>query len=182
MKNAVFWDFTPCGSCKNRRLRETFRLHHQGERIDELGTKLGVTSNWSKQRIMNVACSIFLSWRWKGYFLQKQHVLQEPHGVRTQKNEIFVVSAVKASIPIRNFIRICYAFRQQQILPAPLFLYLPHSNLLHISSKFLSTTFISQLECEEHFAKCIHRGVKPFGFQLRRLAKLFQRHACHFHS
>jgi hypothetical protein len=31
MKNAVFWDVTPCGSCKNRRLEGTYRLHHQGE-------------------------------------------------------------------------------------------------------------------------------------------------------
>jgi hypothetical protein len=27
MKNAVFWDVTPCGSCKNRRLGGTYRLH-----------------------------------------------------------------------------------------------------------------------------------------------------------
>jgi hypothetical protein len=29
LKNAVFWDVTPCGSCKNRRIGETYRLHHQ---------------------------------------------------------------------------------------------------------------------------------------------------------
>jgi hypothetical protein len=30
MKNAVFWDVTPCGSCgKNRRSGETCRLHHR---------------------------------------------------------------------------------------------------------------------------------------------------------
>jgi hypothetical protein len=27
MKNGVFWDVTPCGSCKNRRFRGTSRLH-----------------------------------------------------------------------------------------------------------------------------------------------------------
>jgi positive regulator of sigma E activity len=32
MKNAVFWDVTPCGSCKNRRLGGTYRLRHQGEK------------------------------------------------------------------------------------------------------------------------------------------------------
>jgi hypothetical protein len=31
MKNVVFWDVTPCGSCKNRRFGETFRLLLQGE-------------------------------------------------------------------------------------------------------------------------------------------------------
>jgi hypothetical protein len=37
LKNAVFWDVTPCGSCKNRRLRGMYRLHHQDEN-SELGT------------------------------------------------------------------------------------------------------------------------------------------------
>jgi hypothetical protein len=27
LKNGVFWVVTPCGSCKNRRLGETWRLH-----------------------------------------------------------------------------------------------------------------------------------------------------------
>jgi hypothetical protein len=30
MKNAVFWNVTPCGSCKNRRVGGTYRLHCQG--------------------------------------------------------------------------------------------------------------------------------------------------------
>jgi hypothetical protein len=30
MKNVVFWDVTPYGSCKNRRFGGTYRLHHQG--------------------------------------------------------------------------------------------------------------------------------------------------------
>jgi hypothetical protein len=28
MKNVVFWDVTPCGSCKNRRSGRTSGLHH----------------------------------------------------------------------------------------------------------------------------------------------------------
>jgi hypothetical protein len=40
MKNAVFWDVKPCGSCDNRRFVGTYRLHHQGENISELGTML----------------------------------------------------------------------------------------------------------------------------------------------
>jgi hypothetical protein len=31
MKNAVFWDVTPCGSCKSRRFGGTYRLHHEGD-------------------------------------------------------------------------------------------------------------------------------------------------------
>jgi hypothetical protein len=32
MKNVVFWDVTPCGSCKNRRFGGTWRLLHQGDK------------------------------------------------------------------------------------------------------------------------------------------------------
>jgi hypothetical protein len=37
-KNAVFWNVTPCGSCKNRSCGGTYRLHNQGG-ISELGKK-----------------------------------------------------------------------------------------------------------------------------------------------
>jgi hypothetical protein len=32
MKNGVFWDVTPCGSCKNRRFGGRSRLLHQGDK------------------------------------------------------------------------------------------------------------------------------------------------------
>jgi hypothetical protein len=32
MKNALFWDVKPCGSCRNRRFGGTYRLHHQDEK------------------------------------------------------------------------------------------------------------------------------------------------------
>jgi hypothetical protein len=32
MKNAVFWNMTPCGSCKNRRFGGMYRLHDHGEK------------------------------------------------------------------------------------------------------------------------------------------------------
>jgi cytidine deaminase len=32
MKNGVFWDVTPCGSCKNRRFGGTWRLHYQSDK------------------------------------------------------------------------------------------------------------------------------------------------------
>jgi hypothetical protein len=31
IKNAVLWDVTPCGSCKNRRFGGTCRFHYQGD-------------------------------------------------------------------------------------------------------------------------------------------------------
>jgi hypothetical protein len=45
MKNGVFWDVTPCGSCKNRRLERTHSLHHQRDKNSELGIALALTSN-----------------------------------------------------------------------------------------------------------------------------------------
>jgi hypothetical protein len=43
-RNGVFWDVTPCGSCKNRRFGE-LSASIRVTRIDELGTTLAVTSN-----------------------------------------------------------------------------------------------------------------------------------------
>jgi hypothetical protein len=43
MKNAVFWNVTPCGSCKNRCFGRTDCLHHQGgtsQRAKNVGSYL----------------------------------------------------------------------------------------------------------------------------------------------
>jgi hypothetical protein len=45
MKNGVFWDVTPYGSCKNRRFEELSASFIRVTRIGELGTTLAVTSN-----------------------------------------------------------------------------------------------------------------------------------------
>jgi hypothetical protein len=44
------WDVTPYGFYKKGRLGGTYRLHHQGARISELGTTLAATSNRSALR------------------------------------------------------------------------------------------------------------------------------------
>jgi hypothetical protein len=43
MKNTAFWDVAPCGFYENRAFGGSYHLHHQGERISELGT-LAVTN------------------------------------------------------------------------------------------------------------------------------------------
>jgi hypothetical protein len=49
MKNGVFLDVMPCGSCKNRCFSEELRASIVGvTRIGELGTTLAVTSNRRK--------------------------------------------------------------------------------------------------------------------------------------
>jgi hypothetical protein len=45
MKNGVFWDVTPCDSCKNRRFEELSAFFIRVTRIGQLGTTLALTSN-----------------------------------------------------------------------------------------------------------------------------------------
>jgi hypothetical protein len=62
MKNAVFWDVTPCGSCKNRRLDERSACIIRVTRIGELG-RLAVTSNQITLRILPLYDSVY-EFRW----------------------------------------------------------------------------------------------------------------------
>jgi hypothetical protein len=39
MKNVVFWDVTPCASCKNRRFGGMYGLHLQGENNQRAKTR-----------------------------------------------------------------------------------------------------------------------------------------------
>jgi hypothetical protein len=50
VKNGVFWDVAPCGCCKNRRFRGTWRLLHQADKNRWTGTTLDVTSNRRRLR------------------------------------------------------------------------------------------------------------------------------------
>jgi hypothetical protein len=45
MRNGVFWDVTPCGSCKNRVSEEHIASIIKVTRIGELGTTLALTNN-----------------------------------------------------------------------------------------------------------------------------------------
>jgi hypothetical protein len=45
MKNAVFFDVTPYGSCKNRRFGGAYRLHHQGDKNRQARNDLQFTIN-----------------------------------------------------------------------------------------------------------------------------------------
>jgi hypothetical protein len=52
MNNAISWDVTPYGSCKNRRFRGKYGLHHQVGIIGELGTKSVVTNKECVLRLL----------------------------------------------------------------------------------------------------------------------------------
>jgi hypothetical protein len=55
MKNGVFWDVTPCGSCKNLRFGGTSSFIRV-TRIGELGTTLAVTINQHTLQRNAVGC------------------------------------------------------------------------------------------------------------------------------
>jgi hypothetical protein len=40
-KNAVFWDVTPCGYCKNRSIERTYRHHHKGDKFRRVKNNVG---------------------------------------------------------------------------------------------------------------------------------------------
>jgi hypothetical protein len=63
MKNADFWNMTPCNSCKNQRFGGTFRLHHHRDRNRR--ARNNVSSNYQLKNAVKF---------W-----------QEPHGVTSQK-------------------------------------------------------------------------------------------------
>jgi hypothetical protein len=75
MKNGVFWDVTPGGSCKNRRFGGSASFISV-TRIGELRTTLAVTSNRSRLR---------RNAKW---------LLQEPHGVTSQKTQFSIACGV----------------------------------------------------------------------------------------
>jgi hypothetical protein len=57
LKNTVFCDVTPCGSCKNRRFGGMYRLHHQGDKNRRTRKTLAVTSNRSTLQRNYYRCS-----------------------------------------------------------------------------------------------------------------------------
>jgi hypothetical protein len=75
MKNAIFWDVTPCGSCKTDISEERITSIFRENRTIKLGAALTVTSNVPL----------------------KHWFLQEPHSVTSQKKAFFIVTAMKAS-------------------------------------------------------------------------------------
>jgi hypothetical protein len=72
MKNAVFWDVTPCGSRRNRRFGGNHSHDHQDVK---------------NLRARNISSNQQL----------KHTVLKEPHDLTSQKTALFIVTAVKTS-------------------------------------------------------------------------------------
>jgi hypothetical protein len=78
-KNAVFCDIMPCDSCKMRRFGETYHLHHRG------GKTRRMKNNVTRNLLLTLLTEV------------KRRLLQEPHGVTSQKTAFFLVTAVTTS-------------------------------------------------------------------------------------
>jgi hypothetical protein len=70
-KNAVFWDVTSCGSCKNKSLGGMYSLHHRGDKNRR--AKKNVSSNYQLKHAICLLLLTFLArllfspWWWRRY-------------------------------------------------------------------------------------------------------------------
>jgi hypothetical protein len=94
LKNVVFWDAMPCGSCKNWRFRRSYRLHHQGGKNLQGRIMLAVTNNF----ILLLALWFLPPWWWKQCIPPKRRCKWEPYGIVFQNTTFFVVPTVKLYI------------------------------------------------------------------------------------
>jgi hypothetical protein len=78
MKNAVFWDVTPCGSWYNQHFGGTYRLHYQGDKNRRAG------NNEQSNRNTEARCEEILL-----YLSPKRQSSQELQGVKSQKTTFF---------------------------------------------------------------------------------------------
>jgi hypothetical protein len=88
MKNAVFWEVTLCGSCKNRHFGGSIASIIRIKRIGELRSvfQLLVTANILLGRWF------FSSLCWRRYVFLKRRFLQDPHCESSQKSAFFTSS------------------------------------------------------------------------------------------
>jgi hypothetical protein len=85
MKNVVFWDLTPCGSCNSRRFGGTYHLHHQGDKNSR--ARNSVSSNQQSKFADSCRPSDV------GDVTPKRRFLQEAHGVFFRIASIHIFNA-----------------------------------------------------------------------------------------
>jgi hypothetical protein len=86
MKNAVFWNVTPCGSCKNRRFGGTYLLHYH---VENISSQLASIASYC-QSCFHLVDSLQIND--EGDVPAKRRFLQEAHGVTSQKRPFFAVA------------------------------------------------------------------------------------------
>jgi hypothetical protein len=86
MKNGIFWDVRPSGSCNNRRFGGTYHFLHQSDKNRLLVAVSVIPSSQILVTLMKGALTT-----------SKSLFLQEPYGITSQKTPFFIVIAVKTS-------------------------------------------------------------------------------------
>jgi hypothetical protein len=97
MKNVVFWDIMPCGSCKNGRFRGMYRLHYQDDKNRR--ARNNVSSNQQLKHAVS-------PWWWRRYVPPKSHTAYHPkrrhssleNKVRVQKQRPYEAQSCLISI------------------------------------------------------------------------------------
>jgi hypothetical protein len=128
MKYVVFWDVTPCCSCKNRRFGGTQRLLHQGDK-----------TQWARNNVSRNKQTMHAAKKYKNLYFFARCVgcrfLQEPQGLTSQKTSFFIVTAVKTSdkLTLQNWKKTAFLlniFKSIVFFDAPSF---PTTNFKNIS-------------------------------------------------
>jgi hypothetical protein len=88
MKNCVFWNVTPCGSCKNRHFGGTYSLLHHGDK------KWYLLFLRSVRRLLVTASvvpssPILVTLMIEALSFSETSVLKEPYGLTSQKTPFF---------------------------------------------------------------------------------------------
>jgi hypothetical protein len=95
-KNAVFWDVTPPGSCKNRCFGGTIRFHHEGEKNAKKRRFRNVFQLLVTDNLIYRTPNVFTLMR-EAIISTESRLLQQPHCVTFQKTAFFIVTAAKTS-------------------------------------------------------------------------------------
>jgi hypothetical protein len=90
MKNVVFWDDTPCGSCKISCFGETYCHHYQGEKSRQ--AKNNLRTNLQLKLVFRLLDTadvvprppVLVSLKTEAMRSSRRRFLQEPHGVTFQ--------------------------------------------------------------------------------------------------
>jgi hypothetical protein len=81
MKNGVFWDVTPCGSCKNRRFGGTYRVT-----VGWRARNVTVNCNRSTQHAADIpSLPILVTLMMEAIHAPERRFLQDAHSISSQK-------------------------------------------------------------------------------------------------
>jgi hypothetical protein len=92
MKSAIFWGVMPCVSCKNRRFRGTYCLHHKVGKNQRTRNKVLLRSVLQLLVTAKVPSLLIHSTQLMEAVLSLKHrFIQTPHDVVSQNTALFII-------------------------------------------------------------------------------------------